>query len=164
MNYFKSASTVAEIKYCYRKLAEKYQPDQPEGDLLIMHAINRQYLDALKRCNRHVSYSSDQSFTYHFDETIEDTVIEMYDILLSLKMSGVKIYLIGTWLWITGSNTKEYKEDLKVLGCRWHRNRQCWFWHPNHHPSFQQTRDRLTGMAHQYGVSAFNQQSDQPLN
>jgi len=109
MNFFKSARTVAEIKYCYRQLADRFHPDRPEGDLGVMQMINSQYLKALEGCDNQRSHSCGQTYTYHFDEIIEASVIEMLDILHSLKMQDVEIYLIGTWLWVSGSKTKDYK-------------------------------------------------------
>jgi hypothetical protein len=157
MKYFNECISVEEVKYLYRKLCMKYHPDRPDGDLLLMQSINVEYQDVLKTMNGQQTTGSDgQTFTYRYRNDIESSVIEMLDILLSLKMQDVDIHLIGTWLWLQG-NTKAFKEDLKTLGCRWHRLRKCWFWHSPEHRSYQ-SKDNLTALAEKYGVKMFNHQ------
>ena len=41
---------------------------------------------------------------------------------------GLDIELCGSWLWI-GGNTREHKEELKALSCRWSKNKKLWYWH-----------------------------------
>ena len=43
-------------------------------------------------------------------------------------MDGLEIELCGRWLWI-GGNTREHKEALKALGCKWSKNKMLWSWH-----------------------------------
>lgn len=50
------------------------------------------------------------------------------DILLQLKQSNDLIFEIcGSWLWISG-NTKEHKEQLKTLGCRFSAKKRAWYY------------------------------------
>ena len=44
------------------------------------------------------------------------------------QLEGLNIDLLGSWLWI-GGNTKENKEALKALGCRWASKKKLWYWH-----------------------------------
>jgi hypothetical protein len=130
MKYF-TESTVAEIKAKYRQLARENHPDLG-GDTEVMQEINRQYEAALKACNGQVSKSADGAeHTYKWDEETERKLMEIIDKLLSLKMEGVSIDLIGIWIWITGE-TKPYKEALGKNGlkCTWHATRKCWYWKP----------------------------------
>ena len=36
--------------------------------------------------------------------------------------------LCGRWLWI-GGDTRQHKERLKALGCRWSASKKLWSWH-----------------------------------
>ena len=161
MNYFKDAIEVADIKYVYRQLAMKYHPDRPDGSTEIMQIINEQYQQALKHANGQRSCNSDgREFTYHYNADIESSVVEMLDVLLSIKMPNVDINLIGCWLWLTG-NTRLFKEDLKAIGCRWHAKRQAWYWHdPKYRSSFR-SRDSLSELAMKYGVKTFTEKAQQ---
>ena len=104
MNYFKEAGTVEEIKYCYRKLCMKFHPDRG-GSTETMQAINAEYQSALQAVNGQQSYNSNgQQFTYHYKEDIETAIMDIIDVLLSMKMPGVDIVLIGVWVWIMGDN------------------------------------------------------------
>ena len=44
------------------------------------------------------------------------------------QLEGLNIDLLGSWLWI-GGKTKENKEALKALGCRWASKKKLWYWH-----------------------------------
>jgi hypothetical protein len=37
------------------------------------------------------------------------------------------VELCGSWLWISG-NSKEVKDKLKELGCKWSSNKALWYY------------------------------------
>ena len=83
--------------------------------------------------------------------------------LLALKMKGVDILLIGSWVWCEGE-TKQYKEELgkRGLGLTWHRRRAMWYWAPS-----KRRRRRDSGWSNDelkdaYGVRQYNQEDDTP--
>jgi hypothetical protein len=38
----------------------------------------------------------------------------------------VKVEEVGTWIWLSG-NTKPIKEELKVIGFKWSKNKSAWY-------------------------------------
>jgi len=128
INYFKGCITPEQIKETYRELAFTFHPDKG-GDLEIMKMINAQYHDLLKGRNGLKSFTTDnQEYTYKYDESIEQAVIDKINEFISRALPNIDLLLIGNWLWITGS-TKEVKDHLKAMGFKWHRDKACWFWH-----------------------------------
>ena len=157
MSYFKEAIKVEDIKYCYRELAMKFHPDRPGGSTEIMQEINQQYQQALQQANGQQSSNTDgKHFTYRYNADIEQAIVEMIDVLLSIKMDSVNISLIGSWIWITG-DTRPYKEDLKAIDCKYHGKRKCWFWSNDSGRSRYNKKDSLTELAEKYGVKSFTQ-------
>lgn len=154
MNYFQDCATIEEIKKLYRELAFKNHPDLG-GDEETMKVINSQYHDALKRGNGQKSTDSDGvEHTYKYQEQTEQAIIDKINELLSLKMEGVEILLIGVWVWITG-DTKPHKDKIKALGCKWHGKRGCWYW-KNYSGSRYSSKGDLDSLAAKYGVEKFS--------
>lgn len=54
---------------------------------------------------------------------------ELMNKIVELKqIEGLKIDLMGSWLWI-GGDTKPHREELKKAGCRWAPKKGLWYWH-----------------------------------
>ena len=45
------------------------------------------------------------------------------------ELEGINIEESGNWVWISGE-TRQHKETLKKLGCRWSKKRTAWYWKP----------------------------------
>lgn len=128
MEYFLGLHTVEEIKSKYRRLAMHYHPDRG-GDAEAMKSINREYHEALRRYHGAKTEGSEgKEHTYYYNEAIEQAVIEKLADLIQLSLPGVRIMLVGTWLWVDGE-TKLVKEQLKSAGLQWHTQREKWYWH-----------------------------------
>ncbi|MGD1336137.1 hypothetical protein ACP6H1_27465 [Vibrio harveyi] len=46
-----------------------------------------------------------------------------------LAMEGVTVEVCGNWIWLSGE-TRQHKEALKELGCRWGSKKKMWFYRP----------------------------------
>ena len=129
MNYFRDCHTVAEIKKHYRELAMMHHPDRG-GNTETMKAVNAQYHEALKSCDRKQETGSDgQPHVYYYDEKHEQEIIDKIAELLALRLEGTEVWLIGKWICIKG-DTRPNQEALKKAGCTWDRKRLAWYWRP----------------------------------
>ena len=130
LKHFQDCHTVEAIKTRYRELARSNHPDLG-GDTATMQQINAAYQQALKNSDGQTSPGSDgKEHVYRYNENLEAELIEVIGKTLSLKMQGVEVWLIGTWIWAIG-DTKPYKEALgrEGLGYKWNSGRACWYYH-----------------------------------
>lgn len=161
MSYFSSVSTVEEIKKLYRKLCSQFHPDRG-GDLEIMKTVNVEYKQALS--GNHGQKSTDSygnEHTYYYNEHVEDALMEKIQALLALKMNGVEVALIGVWIWVTGDNTKDYRQEFKNLKLRWHSKRKAWYFQTSKKKSRYKKNFSMDDMANAYGYKSFK--SDEKL-
>ena len=127
--WFSQCEDVQAVKVLYRELVKQHHPDLG-GCTSTMQEINDQYHNALKGLDGHQYKGSDgEDHTYRYDGERETEIGNKLFELLSLKMAGVEIYLVGLWVWIKG-DTKPYKDALKGLACRWSNGHQSWYFRP----------------------------------
>lgn len=122
MKYFQNCKNLDELKAEYRRLVKKFHPDCG-GDPEIMKQINNEHdamFELLKK--QHNAKADEHHQTTETAEEFRQIIVEL------LKLDGLDVELCGSWLWI-GGNTKEHKDRLKALGCRWSNNKKLWYWH-----------------------------------
>ena len=163
-NFFSNFFNVEEIKNHYRALCRKYHPDLG-GDTATMQEINAQYKKALENCDGQESTDSQTgaTHTYKYNETTEQAIIDKLAELFAAGMpEGVRIYIIGLWLWIMGTERtdKDTQAKLKAAGCKWHSKRVCWYYRPYKakHRGRGSNYD-LDTLAQRYGCSEAKQQT-----
>lgn len=161
MKFFQNCATVAEVKALYRKLAIENHPDHG-GSTQLMIEINLEYELALESMDGQTSKGSDgKEHVYKYDQEKENAIMDKINEILSEKMQGVNIDLIGVWIWLSGE-TKKYKENLKKLGCKWHRVRKVWFFNCSERKSWQ-SKGSLEDLASQYGKVSFFSEKERQL-
>ncbi len=108
--------TCNEIKQQYKKLVFKHHPDKG-GDTKDMQVINNEYEYLMKK---YISCSNPKE---HHDTSME------YPRIINelINMRCVKIELMGSWVWVSGS-TYHYKDKLKNLGFKFSTSKKAWFW------------------------------------
>lgn len=105
-NFFQSCNTLQDVKELYRTLAKQYHPDKG-GDLATMQEINNQYTRAINTIAKGGTFTDQEAEAEILQaEAYQEAVNKV------INLEGVKIELIGSWLWITG-DTKQHAATLK---------------------------------------------------
>lgn len=67
-------------------------------------------------------------------ELTQEELQDLLEHIKAIKALGLVCELVGSWVWVSGK-TKEQKEGLKKLGCRWAPKKKVWYYHtgPAHH-------------------------------
>jgi curved DNA-binding protein CbpA len=148
-SYFTPApSTLEELKSAYRKLAMKYHPDMGGSDEA-MKAVNTEY-DRLFPKLKNVHKTRDgETYTKETAETPEyfkDLISEL------MKMDGIIIEIIGSFVWVTG-NTKPNKDRLKALKFQWHTKKSAWYLKPDDYRKRSRKDYDLDEIRDMYGTS-----------
>ncbi|MEG7664976.1 J domain-containing protein [Hafnia paralvei] len=121
--------TEADIKTAKRKLALKYHPDRNPLGQEMMKAINTAFDFLMENIDKiNMFQSADESARYNYGEQLENVL----SVLSSL--TGVIYEVIGNWVWISGE-TREHKDVLKEMGCKWASKKKQWFYRPEEHKS-----------------------------
>ena len=150
MKYIKNCKSLEDLKAEYRRLVKLHHPDLG-GDTETMKAINDEHDRVFEILKKQHNASADE---YHqTTETAEEFRTLINELL---KLSGIIVELCGNWVWLSG-NTKEHKEALKALGCRWSQNKKMWYWrHPEEgHKHYKGHKD-MNSIRAKYGSQVFH--------
>lgn len=134
MQWFFGCETPDAARVRYRLLARKFHPDVNPGmpdATSIMQEINAHYERDMRGFSGQTfsqGAKSEKEYTYTYRQETENKIIDIIVATLALHMQGVKVELIGSWIWCSG-NTKPYKDLLgkKGLGYKWSGNREMWY-------------------------------------
>ncbi|MHC1722502.1 MAG: molecular chaperone DnaJ [Aminipila sp.] len=158
MKYFENINCIEELKRQYFALAKKFHSDITGGSDEDMKALNAEYSEqqkVLKDIHKSVKEDSTEEVYTAKTSTTEapEDFINIIKFLLDLK--GLEVELCGRWIWITG-NTKEHKDLLNKMGCKWCNNKKAWSWHYNGDASgYRKKGTNLSTIRNMYGSLSF---------
>ena len=144
-----------ELAKAYKKMAIKYHPDRNPTGVEMMKVINSAY-DFLKGLNLEEIKHTDEKNAYDYSEDLEKVISEI------LKMQGVEIEVCGNWIWLSG-NTKDYKDQIKSLGCYWASQKKKWYYRPAEYKSLNRGSWNMDAIREKYGSSIVKGKNSQEL-
>jgi DnaJ-class molecular chaperone len=162
MRYFDNCKTAEELKSAYRKAAMKLHPDNggDEEEFKIMQAEFSKMFDRIK--NIHTTKDG-ETYEKTGEYATKETAEEFMDIINTvMRFDGVEIELCGSWLWFSG-NTKEYKEELKNLGCKWSANKKMWYYQNDGKRKYHKKAWSIDQIRNTYGSQSFKKTEREKL-
>lgn len=148
-NEFMKATTLEELKTIYHKLAMENHPDRG-GSAEAMKEVNNLYEEFFKILKNTHRNKDGETYT---KETTEAPADFMNIIDELLKMGGIKIEIIGSFIWVSG-DTKPHKEALKTLGFKWHSKKLNWYKAPEGYRKRNNKRYSMDQVRGMFGVQA----------
>lgn len=122
--FFKDNLRLSDLKSEFRKLCLKLHPDKG-GDSNIFQQMYQEYEYMLSACDREAKQSKSYN-KYDFMADVDLRVWEQAQIFA--KLSGVKVEIIGTWIWISG-NTTPHNQIFHEHNCKWSKAKFAWYWY-----------------------------------
>ena len=114
--------TKAGLKKAYHKKSFENHPDRG-GNVEIMKLINVAY-EFLNNMN--YWWTATQAREAKKTTPLTQTMQSKIDILSTF--AGLKIEIIGSWLWASG-NTFQVKTEIKAMGFRFSAKKSAWYYH-----------------------------------
>lgn len=123
MKYFTGCKTIDDVKSRYHELCKKLHPDNG-GNGADFVAMRKEYKTAFETYkNIHVNAAGET-----YEKETNETPEQYADIIdRIIHCEGVKIEIIGSWIWITG-NTFTYKDLFHEIGFSWSKSKKAWYY------------------------------------
>lgn len=124
MTYFNKIHSLEELRKEYKRLVKLNHPDNG-GDPEIIKAINAEYekaFEALKNADTS-NNKKEARYDREVDQAIRDAINRI------IHLDNLVIEVIGSWVWVSGSYTYQYRKELKEAGYKFSGNRKSWYWH-----------------------------------
>lgn len=145
--YFEGCATLEELKAEYKKQALRNHPDRG-GDTATMQQINAEYekmFALLKNTHKNVKGET-------YTKETQEAPNEFIDLINKLiKMEGVHIEVIGSFIWLSG-DTKPHKDEIKALGFRWSNDKKMWYLAPEGYKKRSRKHCSIEEIRESYGV------------
>lgn len=149
MKYFNSCKTIEDVKQIFRDLCKKLHPDNG-GDGYAFAEMMTEYQVAFNRLKN--THRTQDGETYESKEKTSETPEQFAEIIgRVIHMTGVKIEIIGSWVWLSG-NTMVYKDDIKAAGFFWSRSKKAWYYNGNEKRSRRRGHYSMDGLRSKWGA------------
>lgn len=153
-NYFAQCTTLDEAKAHYKKLAFELHPDISGYDSTAEFQEMQSQFEKFKPQTEKY-YSEFEHFNAaHYMQIIEDL----------LKIDGLDIELIGSFIWI-GGDTFNKKDQIKAVQneqfkpAAWHRKKSLWYFAPADYQRFSKEEFTIDELREKYGSEKFQRQN-----
>jgi len=146
--------TSEELKKMYRVLAQKYHPDQKDGDTLAMATINNEYAELFEKLKNIHTNAQGETYTKDTNETPEQFINIINELI---RFENVLIEIIGSFIWLSGE-TKPYKDIIKSLNFKWSHNKTAWYLSPEGYRSRSRKDYSMDDIRGMYGSQEVEKQ------
>ena len=145
--YLKNIKTLEDLKKEYHRFAMILHPDRGGSDdeMKILNAEYTFLFENVKNKHQDKTGKKYEKETSEKPSEFKDVIDEL------LKFDGIFVEVIGCFIWVTG-NTKPYKEDLKKLKFRWHKQKKCWYRSPENYRRYGKAEYSMDEIRDMYGV------------
>jgi len=133
LELFFNCKDLSELKTSFKRFSKLLHPDVnkdlPDVYFKDMSNDYDEYYIPLKKEHMKENAKKYNNTNFSEDNIKEDDLNDdrfKKAIIDLLKKEGIKIELKGVWLWVSG-DTKEIKEELKLLGFQWGKTARAWF-------------------------------------
>lgn len=126
MNYFKTCSTIEEVKKLYKNLAKENHPDVG-GSVEVMQIINNEYHKICVLIAKGGGLTDSEAEAEILASQLYKEAIEKIS-----HLNNIVIELVGAWIWVTGE-TKQYKEILKEAKFMFASKKIAWYFRTAEH-------------------------------
>ena len=124
MKYFSNCKTIEDVKQTFKRVVKVLHPDNG-GDAEEFKRMMSEYESAFNRLKNTHRTQAGETYTTQHEST--ETAKDFADLIEKLlRMDGVIIEIIGSWIWLTG-NTKPHAAEINCLGFIWSKSKQAWY-------------------------------------
>ena len=126
--YFNNCKSINDIKETYKKLVKQFHPDlnQNSDTTQIMQEVNNEYDSILSDKNfiNNLNTENKKEYTQTDFTAYKDIINKL------IKLQGITIELVGSWIWIFG-NSYPHREVISSLKFRYSGSRKGWYYFEN---------------------------------
>ena len=155
INFFSNnLKTISDLKKEYKELLFKYHPDITGGDGEEMKIINSEYDYLLK----HISEENKEDEKINVNDNFKEVLNKLIKYDLTLE-------IVGSWLWISGKDTFNLKDNLfKELNIFYSRGKKKFFYNGQDSKSYGHYRKKsFKELKNQYGYKKLQGQKEKEL-
>lgn len=158
MKYLKDIKTLEELKKEYHKLALKLHPDRG-GDVEEMKVLNNEYDTWFARVS-HIHVNKDGE---RYEKQTNEKPEEFRDIIDELmKMNGITIEVIGSFVWVGGVKQSELdkRNALKKMKFKWHSEKLMWYKSPAGYRKYNNNKYSMNEVRDMFGTRFYTETGD----
>ena len=154
MRYFTNCKTAEELKKAYHKLAIKLHPDNG-GDAEEFKEMQAEFTKMFDRLKNIHASKDGETYEKTGEYATHETAEEFMNIINTLlTFPGLTVELCGSWVWVSG-DTRQYKEELKEIGCKWSANKKMWYWQNDGKRRYHKKAWSMNEIRGTYGSTVF---------
>lgn len=159
MKYFNNIHDLEELRKEYKRLVKLNHPDNGGNEDAIKE-INAEYekaFETLKNADTTNNSRNANRYSKEVDQDIRDAINRI------IHLDNLVIEIIGSWVWVSGSYTYQYRKELKEAGYKFSGNRKSWYWHSDEEKKRGASKRTMDELKTYYGCQEVEQEKKEKL-